>query len=1415
MAALFLLVGTLGTPAAAQDLVHYWNFNAPADGTPAWTAPVEANEGTGTITYSFDESGVASFGGSSVNAQNGALAGNSFVIQGATDQVNNGEHFDLNVSTAGYEDIQVAYATRGTGTGFDEQAIAYSTDGGATFTDLETITTPEDFSLQTLDLSSIAAANDNPDLVVRFTLDGSTSSSGNNRFDNITVEGASLNGGGDDGDDGGGGDEPGNEEPTPPTDGTATSINDARGQVDGSEVIIEGTVSRAFGGYARIQDESGATGASGLVLRQVDGNNSTAFQSDIEDGTIQPGTVLRVSGTVSAFNNLVQINGADLTGYEVVEQNAPPEPIEVSVNDVLDGGADSNYESVLVRLSGLSVSGTEPGATFEGDTSYNAQNTDGDLVTFRVQQDLETNVIGAPIPEGAFNYEGVVGIFFDERQLIPIRPSDIESVPAARFNRVYTRTLEGDSGASVSVVPPALNDGQSVEVTVTAGGDADPSTDVTGFSDPTTFTFTGPNATPETITLDIVDDGEEEGIERLELTIAANGEVGAAFPATHTFWIQDDATAQTTLYPDLDGTELAEQLRDDFGAPPTYEYDVARDSLYGRVFNNGGEVEAFYSGYTAPLLDGQSPRASMVEGGINAEHLWPQSLGAGELPARSNMHILVPARENVNSARSNFAFGDIPPENVDTWYRGTVSQNVAPPESEQPTWSRVFEDADNRSQSRFEPRDVGKGEVARALFYFQLVYPGRADGSFLGQQEADLRTWHTDHPVSAEEQRRNVLIASQQGNKLNPFALDPSLIDRVNLEPESTELPIAEARQVDENTRVTIEGTVSRAFGGYVRIQDNSGSDGASGITIRQTFGPISGNFRQDIEDGAIAPGTVLRMTGFVSAFNGLVQINNESLDSYEIVEQGAAPTPQSVTVNEVVENGASYESELVSVSSPLTITDAESDEFANGTSYTAENSSGGAITFRVQTADESALSGTPIPDGSFFYTGVIGVFNDEFQLIPVRPSDLDTDTDVQPVTLTRSFDNPTQSTSYRLLALPGQVNVDVATTLSGTQGPDWRAFRETGANSESDALAAYDGSELFTFQPGNGFWIIAQDDWSFSGEVTTLESTGNGDPAIPVQSGWNIVSNPLLSDLNWETVQTANSLNAPLWQWNGTWQQATNFASANADGEAYYVLNETDRSELTLPLSAPTSNATANRAEADAPRTLTLAGTANEAPLSGFSVTFAPDAQSVTAHRAPPAHFDAASLRMERGSNDYAALVAPSESASQQLDLTLRGPAGHTATLRLQHTGWSDTALPSVELTNTATGRTYAMSNGTARIPVGQSGTTRIALNIGAVDQGNDARPEALALHPNYPNPFQSQTTIEYAVPEAMEVEIAVYNMLGQRVGLLERGAKTAGVHHLAWDGHTGARALASGVYFLRISGGGTTDVQRVTIVR
>ena len=90
--------------------------------------------------------------------------------------------------------------------------------------------------------------------------------------------------------------------------------------------------------------------------------------------------------------------------------------------------------------------------------------------------------------------------------------------------------------------------------------------------------------------------------------------------------------------------------------------------------------------------------------------------------------------------------------------------------------------------------------------------------------------------------------------------------------------------------------------------------------------------------------------------------------------------------------------------------------------------------------------------------------------------------------------------------------------------------------------------------------------------------------------------------------------------------------------------------------------------------------------------------------------------------------------------------------------------------------------------------------------------RPEALVLGPIYPNPSRGEVTIEVAVPEAMDVRVELFNVLGQQVGLLHSGELAAGLHELRWDGRT----AASGVYLIRLIGpGGEQHTGRITRVR
>jgi hypothetical protein len=85
------------------------------------------------------------------------------------------------------------------------------------------------------------------------------------------------------------------------------------------------------------------------------------------------------------------------------------------------------------------------------------------------------------------------------------------------------------------------------------------------------------------------------------------------------------------------------------------------------------------------------------------------------------------------------------------------------------------------------------------------------------------------------------------------------------------------------------------------------------------------------------------------------------------------------------------------------------------------------------------------------------------------------------------------------------------------------------------------------------------------------------------------------------------------------------------------------------------------------------------------------------------------------------------------------------------------------------------------------------------------ETRPDVYALQNNYPNPFNPETTIKYQLPEAGEVTLEIYNMLGQVVNTLVNDYQTAGRYVIQWDAtNNNGQSLSSGVYFYRISAGG-----------
>ena len=83
--------------------------------------------------------------------------------------------------------------------------------------------------------------------------------------------------------------------------------------------------------------------------------------------------------------------------------------------------------------------------------------------------------------------------------------------------------------------------------------------------------------------------------------------------------------------------------------------------------------------------------------------------------------------------------------------------------------------------------------------------------------------------------------------------------------------------------------------------------------------------------------------------------------------------------------------------------------------------------------------------------------------------------------------------------------------------------------------------------------------------------------------------------------------------------------------------------------------------------------------------------------------------------------------------------------------------------------------------------------------------RPAAFALASNYPNPFNPATTIKYSLPQAADVELMVYNVLGQPVRTLVAEHQSAGRYVVEWDAtNDNGHSLSSGMYFYRLAAGG-----------
>jgi len=114
---------------------------------------------------------------------------------------------------------------------------------------------------------------------------------------------------------------------------------------------------------------------------------------------------------------------------------------------------------------------------------------------------------------------------------------------------------------------------------------------------------------------------------------------------------------------------------------------------------------------------------------------------------------------------------------------------------------------------------------------------------------------------------------------------------------------------------------------------------------------------------------------------------------------------------------------------------------------------------------------------------------------------------------------------------------------------------------------------------------------------------------------------------------------------------------------------------------------------------------------------------------------------------------------------------------------------------------------------PLGAADTLTVPVQLtGITSKTYEQRiPKHFCMDPNYPNPFNPKTNIQFGLPKAASITICIYDIKGRKIGALFSGKKPAGYHNIVWD----ATHQASGVYFIHFIAPGFVKTQKCILIK
>src|SRR3989339_97081 len=420
------------------------------------------------------------------------------------------------------------------------------------------------------------------------------------------------------------------------------------------------------------------------------------------------------------------------------------------------------------------------------------------------------------------------------------------------------------------------------------------------------------------------------------------------------------------------------------------------------------------------------------------------------------------------------------------------------------------------------------------------------------------------------------------------------------------------------------------------------------------------------------------------------------------------------------------------------------------------------------------------------------------------------------------------KSSDYKIIGLPGTSHIPIINFLPGTRLQDWQAYWDNGA--PDGYLLDYNENNFF-FSIGKAFWIINKGPIRITATIENAPLNNNNNVEIPLHGGWNMITNPLTFPVDWDSVKTINNITEPVYSYNG----AFNISDTFKPFEGFYYFNSTNLSKLEIPSKfsgriSSSGKKNLNKQTSSKNWTvkikLNVEGQVDSAAWFGVSSSPTNDYNKLNAHKprnwgtTPTIYF--MHPEWDKDYPVFASDIKPSFANSSEWTFEIKSHAWKPVSLTFNLKEFPGNL--NIYLFNTVSNKWINLRENPSTqnleyqyqfTPVSSKTSVKIMVGKESQDNSKVSTPSDFDLGNNYPNPFNLSTTIPVSMPVQSEVEISVYNIIGNQIKTIYKGTLGSGKHWFRWDGTDDkGNIISSGIYFYRLSDNSKIDMIKKMIL-